>query len=150
MAISSREFMGCFLGGSGSYRSSDAPCLHSSVWTGCLWGCHFTALCGLSAYGAFTFFIAFEMNDWFSFPPPHTSLKWCVWECYITAFPHLSHIYLCLWTSLLNRMGDHIGFNNKSLPSTCLGGQAGLSSLTTAQNATRDLGTKVGLLPEKA
>lgn len=59
-----------------------------------------------------------------------------------------SHIYLCLWTSLPNRMGDHIGFN-KSLPSTCLGGQAGLSSLT-AQKITRDLETKVVLLPEKA
>lgn len=36
VAISSREFMGSFLEGSGSCRSSDPPCLHSSVWTGCI------------------------------------------------------------------------------------------------------------------
>lgn len=98
VAFSSEEFLSCFLG----------AVVPSDPVTSLL--C--TVLCGLG------FWLAFFWNDWFSFPPPHTLWSVFVSECYIKAFPHLSSICLCRWTSLPYRIDDHIGFNKMSLPST--------------------------------
>lgn len=125
----SREFHNQLPGGSGSCGCRDFPPLLSSVWK---W----------VPVGVLVCFFAFEMTG-SHFLLHMLSEVVCLGMLHNGPSPSLSPVYLCLWTSLPDRMGDHIGFNRMNLSSTCLGGQSSARFSLTAGKPTKAFGIKM-------